>query len=68
MAEPLKCPQCGAPLEKGYIQAPRGLSWDNTKHRWETLTVEELIDDLSFTIPNREAYRCQQCRLVVVKY
>ena len=46
MAEPLKCPQCGTPLEKGYIQAPRGLSWDNKKHRWETLTVEELIDDL----------------------
>jgi hypothetical protein len=68
MSEDLKCPKCGAVLEKGYLQAPKGLYWDNKKHNWSTFSSEEILDYLSITIPNKEASRCQNCKLVVFTY
>ncbi len=69
MSEDLKCPKCGALFEKGYIQAPSGVYWDNQKHSWTTQLSEDLIDnDLAITIPNKEAFRCQNCKLVLFTY
>jgi len=69
MSEDLKCPKCGVPLEKGYIQAPRGIYWDIKKHDWNVLSSEALISQFSsLTMPNEEAFRCPRCKLVLFTY
>jgi hypothetical protein len=68
MSKELKCPKCGEPLESGFIQAPRGVFWDNQKHHLEVLISEELFGYLSITMPNKEAFRCKKCKLVLFGY
>jgi hypothetical protein len=68
MSEELKCPSCGQPMKKGFIQAPEGLFWDKEKHNWEILSSEQLINHIALRIPNKEAFRCENCKLVVFRY
>jgi hypothetical protein len=68
MSADLKCPACGGLLQKGYIQAPRGIYWDTEKHKFEVFISEEIVSSWSITMPNRKAFRCQKCKLVIFNY
>ena len=68
MWESLKCPKCCGDLEKGYLQAPKGLYWDKQKHSWTTFLSEEIVSYLAVTIPNEQAYRCPKCKLILFTY
>ena len=69
MDEVNKCPKCGEEMEKGYIHAARGLTWDTEPHKWSVLGLERLLGSTFVaTIPIAEAYRCTKCRLVIFNY
>jgi len=59
MSEVKKCPECGGAMEKGYI-ITEGIRWSKEKHArlalWEDF------------IPNVEAYRCTNCKLVMIPH
>ena len=65
----MKCPKCGALLEKGYIHAPRGIVWDIEKHYWTVLfSGEVLLSPFALTMPKKQAFRCPKCKLVLFAY
>jgi Domain of unknown function (DUF6487) len=77
MTEEPICPECGGPLEKGYLQAPGvGILWTNDPNaKWMPVfssKVEKLQEDWwgfpKLTKDKLPALRCHVCKLVIFIY
>jgi ssDNA-binding Zn-finger/Zn-ribbon topoisomerase 1 len=62
-----KCPECGAEMEKGYI-ITQAIRWSKEKHTQWALGTELIVSWQLSAIPNVEAYRCTNCKLVLFHY
>jgi uncharacterized protein DUF6487 len=62
---PLRCPQCGTPMEEGALGTGHGLMWKSlggsTGSKWERIT------DIPYLTgkPWFHGYRCRACSLIV---
>lgn len=63
--EPMKCPNCGNEMEKGYIQSRDGLGWNRRKRLLSSLSSIMADQYLGTVVP---AYRCNSCRKIVIDY
>jgi len=65
-----KCPVCGGWLEKGYFNAPRGISWDTVKHKLSAVTMDFMMPRISSAIEvkNIPALRCEKCEIAILDY
>ena len=66
----MRCPFCGDPMEKGFIQSGNLMVWVKKKHRISLLPREgEVILDRNYwsgsTIP---AHICKHCKKVIAEY
>lgn len=66
----MRCPFCGNPMEKGFIQSGNLMVWVKKKHHISLLPREgEVVLDRNYwsgaTIP---AHICKQCKKVIAEY
>ena len=65
------CPQCGQPMEAGYIPSAQGIVWRRLKQwrLWLWLTGNTLPGSTGFLIPTKiGGHRCGHCELVIFRY
>ena len=71
----MKCPECGKDMLTGFVTS-KGIRsrvlWSNQKatgfvspSRMHKLGIEFLTTDSNENLP---AYRCQSCRMIIIKY
>jgi len=65
-----KCPICGGRLEKGYLNAPRGIYWSTEKPGVGTRVLDTALPRFSswFMSENPPALRCENCGVAIVDY
>lgn len=63
-----KCPVCGGELEKGYIGASRGVTWDPKRSKRIFVYIWSSALILPFGTTNIPALRCEKCKLVLFGY
>lgn len=64
------CPECGSPMDEGYIPGVGGINW---RDRGDPIGLPTMISGLPGTVfwfkrPLLHAFNCKQCALVVFKY
>lgn len=62
-----KCPECGTKMEQGYVIS-EAVFWSKEKHTQWALGQERIIPRGFWALPNVEAYRCMNCKLVLFHY
>jgi hypothetical protein len=66
---PIKeCPICGGELDKGYIGASGGVTWDAKKSKRLFVYMWSAALMLPFYTQNIPALRCKNCELVLFHY
>lgn len=70
LASVKKCPKCGGGLQKGYLNAPRGISWDTVKHGVSAVTLDVMMPRISSAIEvkNIPALKCERCEIAILDY
>jgi hypothetical protein len=68
LASIARCPICGEELEKGYIGASRGITWDVKKSKRIFVYIWSSALILPFSTQNIPALRCKKCRLALFHY
>jgi len=69
--EPMECPECGEPMETGYVTTAARLSWRNwTDRTWAIFGFKKLPGTgPAFVGSNKlSGFRCRRCELVVFRY
>lgn len=63
------CPNCGEPLQQGYLVAPHNVFWDTKRHKLLPPYGEVVFSDWwkSWT-PNAPALRCGTCQIIIFDY
>ncbi|MAE66338.1 MAG: hypothetical protein CMJ18_18870 [Phycisphaeraceae bacterium] len=66
----MKCPECGAPMQNGFIPAGGGISWFDRLSADQVIGFAKSLPGTSawFRRARLEAYRCTRCRLVTFRY
>lgn len=64
------CPECGTPMEEGYIPVTGGITW---RERNESTGIPTIMSGLPGTVfwykrPKLHAFRCRNCRNVIFKH
>jgi predicted RNA-binding Zn-ribbon protein involved in translation (DUF1610 family) len=64
------CPLCGSKMEKGFIGVSREIFWSDKKRTivWKLPFGNDVIVRADWTAAMREAYRCENCKLVIFRY
>ncbi len=74
LPESLSCPNCGRPMDKGFVIAPdkgsfHGVRWSEAKDPlWPYAGVPIALGDQVLPNINIPAFRCPSCKLVLLKY
>lgn len=58
----MKCSHCGREMEPGYFYGQRAL-WSKTDHKFSILKGK---DDMRLFASGSPAYRCENCRKIIV--
>jgi len=58
----MKCPKCGRLMEAGYFYGQRAL-WSKSEDKF---TILKGKDDVKLSASGSPAYRCENCRKVIV--
>ena len=66
----MKCSKCGNEMKQGNVVANGGIFWSNVKKqvRFTTINTENLTPIPLLTMAQLEGYRCEICKLVLMKY
>ena len=68
------CKICGKEMTKGYIQSRDGIFWDEKVRKVAALPLSKSAIRISgdstgpFSGSSVEAYRCKECRIIVIEY
>ena len=68
----MKCPFCDSEMEKGYVQANRGMAWTKKIHLFDLVSPNK--GEIIFHIKNAfckayfDAYICKTCKKILVDY
>ena len=74
LPDSLSCPNCGKPMDKGFVIAPdkgsfHGVRWSGSEDAlWPYAGVSVKLGDKVPANMNVPAFRCPTCKLVVMKY
>jgi len=63
-----ECPTCGGELDKGYIGASGGVTWDAEKSKRIFVYMWSAALILPFWTQNTPALRCKNCKLVLFNH
>jgi len=63
-----KCPICGGELEKGFLNAPRGVYWSIEKRVLGTILLDSAMPGALFTHENLPALKCGNCGIAIVDW
>jgi len=67
MVPQMKCPKCGAAMEEGYVfSTGHVICW--TKYKSGYLKKYDTLLRGFLKAPKTEAYRCQNCKIVLFSY
>ncbi len=67
----MTCPQCGGPLQAGYITGHWFMLRWNTTNKTKTVFAGEKLrpkSDSAWSAPSIEAVRCENCKLGLFRY
>ena len=64
----LRCPYCRSKMDLGEVAAPHWIKWAKEAHWYSGPSGGVTISSAWYRTTHTEAYKCNRCRIIIIRY